>query len=95
MGAPEKEILKELGARLQTALEKLDPVIKGEEKYFEEALRRVKETFPLSESEERELEEFGSRCCALLEQARAHGRERLEKAGRSSGARAVRKRAKR
>jgi hypothetical protein len=79
MGAPEKEISKELGARLQTALEKLDPVIEGEEKYFEEALRRVKETFPHSESEERELEEFGSRCCALLEQARAHGRERLKK----------------
>jgi hypothetical protein len=34
--------------------------------------------FEGSEGEGRELEEFGSRCSALLEQARAHGRERLE-----------------
>jgi hypothetical protein len=79
MGALEKETLKELGARLQTALEKLDPVIKDEKRYFEEAVKRIKASLPLSESEERELEEFGSRCCALLEQARAHGRERLKK----------------
>jgi hypothetical protein len=78
MGTPEKEISKELGARLQIALEKLDPVIKGEEKCFEEAVKRIKASLPLSESEERELEEFGSRCSALLEQARAHGRERLK-----------------
>jgi len=39
---------------------------------------RIKASLLLSESEERELEEFGSRCSALLEQARAHGRERLK-----------------
>jgi hypothetical protein len=79
MGAPEKEILKELGARLRTALEKLEPTIEEQKKYFEEAVVRIKASLPLSESEERELEEFGSRCSALLEQARAHGRERLRK----------------
>jgi hypothetical protein len=79
MGAPEKEILKELGARLQTALERLEPTIEEQKKYFKEAVVRIKASLPLSESEERELEEFGSRCCALLEQARAHGRERLKK----------------
>jgi hypothetical protein len=79
MGAPEKEILKELGARLQTALEKLEPTIEEQKKYFEEAVKRIKASLPLSESEERELEELGSRCCALLEQASAHGRERLKK----------------
>ena len=78
MGAPEKEILKELGARLQTALERLEPTIEEQKKYFKEAVVRIKASLPLSESEERELEEFGSRCSALLEQARAHGRERLE-----------------
>jgi hypothetical protein len=47
-------------------------------RYFEGAVKRIKASLPLSESEERELEEFGSRCSALLEQAHAHGRERLE-----------------
>jgi len=66
--------LEELGARLQTALERLEPTI-GEQKkkYFEGAVKRIKASLPLGESDERELEEFGSRCSALLEQAARRG----------------------
>jgi len=78
MEAPEKEILRELGARLQTALAKLDSVVEGKKRYFEEDVERVKAALPLSEEEKRQLEEFGSRCRALLEQARVHGHEHLE-----------------
>lgn len=78
MEAPEKEILRELGARLQTALAKLDSVVEGEKRHFEEAVERVKASLPLSEEEKRQLEEFGGGCSALLEQAHVHGHEHLE-----------------
>jgi len=83
MEAPEKEVLRELGARLQTALAKLDSVVKGEKRYFEEAIERVEASLPLSEEEKRQLEEFGSRCCALLEQVRVQGRAHLEALARA------------
>ena len=70
--------MRELGARLQTALAKLDSVVEGEKRHFEEAVERVKASLPLSEEEKRQLEEFGGGCSALLEQAHVHEHEHLE-----------------